>query len=43
MSSYDLLNGAPQSVHVSNATETYLIIDSVQDGSLTLEIHPAGS
>jgi Domain of unknown function (DUF1707) len=34
-----VLHGAPQSLHVNNATNTYLIIDSAKDGSLTLQIH----
>jgi hypothetical protein len=34
-----VLHGAPQSVHVNNPTDTYLIIDSAKDGSLALQIH----
>jgi Domain of unknown function (DUF1707) len=34
-----VLHGAPQSLHVNNATNTYLIIDSAKDDSLTLQIH----
>ena len=34
-----VLNGAPQSLHVSDATETYLIVDSATDGSLALQVH----
>jgi hypothetical protein len=34
-----VLHGAPQTLHVNNATNTYLIIESAKDGSLTLQIH----
>jgi hypothetical protein len=34
-----VLRDAPQTLHVNDATETYIIIDSGLDGSLTLDIH----
>jgi hypothetical protein len=34
-----VLNGAPQSLHISKPKSTSLVIDSAKDGSLALEIH----
>lgn len=34
-----VLNGAPQSLHISNPKSTSLVIDSAKDGSLALQIH----
>jgi hypothetical protein len=34
-----VLNGAPQSLHISNPKSTSLVIDSAKDGRLALQIH----
>ena len=34
-----VLRGAPDSLHIKNATNTYLIIESEKDGSLALRLH----
>jgi hypothetical protein len=34
-----VLHRAPETLHIRNATETYLIIEAAEDGSLDLEIH----